>query len=222
VVDHAVARGSAGRISRADLAESLERKVIPYDRAGGAHYDVTSALIKSVRGSDPDAALYWLARMLEGGEDPLFIARRVAILASEDIGNAAPQALNLAAAALTVTQAVGLPECQYALAQAVVYLACAPKSNAVARAIAAAREDVRNKQTLDVPAHLRNHPPRSQTRAYVSPHTAPDGIVAQDYLAADPCYYEPSSHGFEATLAQRIESIRRALRQQPHNDAQSP
>ena len=114
----------------------MQQKAIAYDATGDTHYDVASAFIKSMRGSDPDAALYWLARMLEGGEDPRFIARRIAICASEDVGNADPQAAILAAAAVQITLAVGLPECEYALAQAAVYIACAPKSNAVTLAIA--------------------------------------------------------------------------------------
>lgn len=211
----AAMRESPVLISREDISEALQRKVIGYDRAGEMHYDVASALIKSVRGSDPDAALYWLACMLEGGEDPLFIARRIAILASEDIGNADPQALNLAAAALTVTQSVGLPECQFALAQAVTYLACAPKSNAVTRAIGAARQDVRDKPTLPVPIHLRNRKVRSADATYVSPHASEDGVIAQDYLGAERRYYEPTSRGFEAKLAERLASIRRALRAAP-------
>ena len=128
--------------------DSIQRKALDYDATGDAHYDVASAFIKSMRGSDPDAAIYWLARMLEAGEDPRFIARRVVICASEDVGNADPQALVVAAAALQATEFVGLPECQLALAQAVTYIATAPKSNAATLAIGKARDDVRSGRTL--------------------------------------------------------------------------
>ena len=140
-----------------DLAEqSVQRKAVSYDATGDAHYDATSALIKSLRGSDPDAALYWLARMLEGGEDVRFLCRRLMILASEDMGNADPHALPLAMAAVQACELVGLPECQLTLAQAVTYLACAPKSNAATVAIGQARQDVRERRLLPVPVHLRN------------------------------------------------------------------
>src|SRR5207237_617214 len=136
--------------------DSIQRKALDYDATGDAHYDVASAFIKSMRGSDPDAAIYWLARMLEAGEDPRFIARRVVICASEDVGNADPQALIVAAAALQAIEFVGLPECQLALAQAVTYIATAPKSNASTMAISKARQDVREGRTLAVPLHLRD------------------------------------------------------------------
>ena len=143
--------------SRCEVAQdSIQRKVLDYDATGDAHYDVASAFIKSMRGSDPDAAIYWLARMLEAGEDPRFIARRIVICASEDVGNADPQALVVAAAALQAVEFVGLPECQLALAQAVTYMATAPKSNAATLAIGKAREDVRAGRTLAVPQHLRD------------------------------------------------------------------
>src|SRR5205814_1029719 len=136
--------------------DSIQRKALDYDANGDAHYDVASAFIKSMRGSDPDAAIYWLARMLEAGEDPRFIARRIVICASEDVGNADPQALLVAAAALQAAEFVGLPECQLPLAQAVTYIATAPKSNAATLAIGKAREDVRSGRTLPVPEHLRD------------------------------------------------------------------
>lgn len=195
-------------------AESLQCKAVPYDAGGDTHYDVASALIKSMRGSDPDAALYWLARMLEGGEDPRFIARRIAICASEDVGNADPPAAVLAAAALTITQAVGLPECEYALAQAAVYIACAPKSNAVTKAIAAARRDVRDGLTIPVPEPLRDASYRGAARlgrgaGYVYPHDDPTGYVAQDYLGAGKTYYNPTLRGAERRLARALEKLRR-------------
>src|SRR4029078_5485563 len=137
-------------------AESVQRKAIEYDATGDGHYDAASALIKSIRGSDPDAALYWLARMLEGGEEVRFLTRRLVILASEDVGNADPHALPLAVAAMQACEFVGLPECQLTLSQAVTYLACAPKSNASTVAIGEARTDVREGRTLPVPTHLRD------------------------------------------------------------------
>ncbi len=198
-------------------AESLQCKAISYDATGDTHYDVASALIKSMRGSDPDAALYWLARMLEGGEDPRFIARRIAICASEDVGNAAPQAAVLAAAALQITASVGLPECQYALAQAVTYIACAPKSNAVTTAIAAARQDVRDGLTLPVPDHLRDSHYSGAARlgrgeGYLYPHDFPGGYVPQDYLGADKKYYNPTDRGHEARMAHDLRALRTAAK----------
>jgi len=207
-------------------AESLQQKAIAYDATGDTHYDVASALIKSMRGSDPDAALYWLARMLEGGEDPRFIARRIAICASEDVGNADPQAAILAAAAVQITLAVGLPECQYALAQAAVYVACAPKSNAVTLAIAAARQDVQGGLTLPVPAHLRDASYPGATRlargaGYLYPHDYPDGYVAQDYLGAAKSYYNPTERGQEGRMAQALRKLRQRYGQPPPPDPKS-
>src|SRR6266478_1175374 len=136
--------------------DSIQRKALDYDPTGDTHYDVASAFIKSMRGSDPDAAIYWLARMLESGEDPRFIARRIVICASEDVGNADPQALLVATAAVQAVEFVGLPECQLNLAQAVTYIATAPKSNASTLAIGKASADVRSGRTLAVPLHLRD------------------------------------------------------------------
>ncbi len=200
-------------VTLAVAEESLQRKAVPYDAGGDAHYDVASALIKSMRGSDPDAAVYWLARMLEGGEDPRFIARRIAICASEDVGNAAPQAAVMAAAAVQITQAVGLPECEFALAQAAIYIACAPKSNAVATAIAAARQDVRDGLTLPVPQHLRDASYAGATRlqrgqGYQYPHNHPEGYVPQDYLGIAKTYYNPTERGYEQTLGETLRKLR--------------
>jgi putative ATPase len=194
--------------------ESIQRKSLDYDATGDAHYDVASAFIKSMRGSDPDAALYWLARMLESGEDPRFIARRVVILASEDVGNADPQALVVAAAALQATEFVGLPECQLALAQAVTYLATAPKSNAATLAIARAREDVRSGRTLAVPKHLRDAHYRGAEHfghgaGYEYSHDFPGGWSPQPYLPEARRYYEPTDRGHEAVIRQRLEALRR-------------
>ncbi len=164
-VDDAVGRDAAGIddaacvgivVDLAVAAESIQRKAMTYDKSGDAHYDAISAMIKSIRGSDPDAAIYWLAWMLEGGEDPRFIARRIVIAASEDIGNAQPQALVVAQAAADATAMIGMPECQLSLAQAVTYLSCCPKSNASAQAIWSACRDVREGQTIPVPVSLRS------------------------------------------------------------------
>ena len=171
-----------------------------------------------MRGSDPDAALYWLARMLEAGEDVRFLARRIVIAASEDIGNADPQALPLAVAAMQACEFVGLPECQLPLAQAVTYLACAPKSNAATIGIGEARADVAGGRLLPVPVHLRDrHYPGAKRlghgAGYQYAHDAPDGVAAQDYLGIDREYYRPVDRGFERELAERLEGIRERLRQ---------
>jgi putative ATPase len=205
--------GNPAHVTRAVAADSMQQKAVSYDGTGDTHYDLASALIKSMRGSDPDAALYWLARMLEGGEDPRFIARRIAICASEDIGNADPHAVVIAAAAVQVAELVGLPECEFALAQAAVYLACAPKSNAITQAIHAARQDVRDGLTLPVPPHLRDASyPGAQRlghgQGYKYPHDFPDGFVAQDYLGADRKYYNPTDRGEEGRLAAMLRKRR--------------
>jgi putative ATPase len=197
--------------------ESVQRKAVQYDADGDVHYDTSSALIKSIRGSDPDAALYWLARMLEGGEDIRFICRRLVILASEDIGNADPHALPLAVAAMQACEFIGLPECQLTLSQAVTYLACAPKSNAATVAISEARRDIRESRVLPVPRHLRDAHYRGagmlgHGEGYQYSHDEASGIAAQDYLGVDRTYYRPVARGFEAELAQRLEAIRRQLK----------
>jgi putative ATPase len=199
-------------------AESVQRKAITYDRDGDTHYDSASALIKSIRGSDPDAAIYWLARMLEGGEEVRFVTRRLVILASEDIGNADPHALPLAVAAMQACEFVGLPECQLNLAQAVTYLACAPKSNAATTAIGEARGDVREGRTVPVPMHLRDRHYAGAERlghgeGYEYAHNAEDGVASQDYLGVDREYYHPVPRGFEAELGERLATIRAKLRE---------
>jgi putative ATPase len=199
-----------------DLAvaeESLGKKAIRYDNQGDEHYDVASAFIKSIRGSDPDAALYWLARMLEAGEDPRFIARRVVISAAEDIGNADPQALVLAQSAAAAVEFIGLPEGRIPLAQAVTYLALAPKSNAAYLAIDAAAADVREQRVVPVPQHLRDRHYAGAARlghgaGYEYPHDRPEGWVDQEYLGVDKTYFQPSSHGFEAELRRRLDDLR--------------
>src|SRR5262249_19243094 len=194
--------------------DSIQRKALDYDATGDAHYDVASAFIKSMRGSDPDAAVYWLARMLESGEDPRFIARRVVICASEDVGNADPQALVVAAAALQPVEFVGLPECQLPLAQAVTYIATAPKSNAATLAIAKARADVRQGRTLPVPEHLRDAHYRGAEQlghgtGYQYSHDFADGWVEQAYLPEERRYYEPVDRGYEAEIRRRMEELRK-------------
>jgi putative ATPase len=189
--------------------DSIQRKALDYDATGDAHYDIASAFIKSMRGSDPDAAVYWLARMLEAGEDPRFIARRVVICASEDVGNADPQALVVAAAALQSVEFVGLPECQLPLAQAVTYIATAPKSNASTMAISKAREDVRTGRSLPVPEHLRDASysgaaklGRGETYQYA--HDFEGGWVDQAYLPEERRYYHPVDRGYEAEIRRRM------------------
>jgi putative ATPase len=193
--------------------ESIQKKAVLYDASGDQHYDVTSAFIKSMRGSDPDAALYWLARMLVAGEDARFIARRIVILASEDVGNADPQALILANAAAEATERVGMPECRIILAQAVTYLACAPKSNASYMAIDAAMEDVKTQRVVPVPVHLKDSHYGGARRlghgeGYQYAHAHAGGWVDQDYLGVEKHYYEPTNRGHEQHIRQRLEELR--------------
>ncbi len=205
--------GSTHKVLELAVAEeSVQKKAVRYD--DDTHYDAASALIKSMRGSDPDAAIYWLARMLEAGEDPRFLARRLVILASEDIGNADPQALVLANAAAQATERVGMPECRIILAQATTYLALAPKSNASYTAIDRALEDVRTKAVLPVPRHLQDsHYPGAKQlghgQDYAYAHNGEDGWVDQDYLGVDQTYYEPTDRGHEAQMKERLEELKR-------------
>ena len=206
--------GSSPRVTLGDVEGALGTKALRYGR--DEHYDVSSAFIKSIRGSDPDAGLYWLARMLEAGEDARFIARRLVILASEDIGMADPQSLLVADAAARAVEFVGLPEAQLNLAHAVVHLACAPKSNRVTVAIGRARADVRDRAGGEVPTHLRDAHYRGAAHlghgeGYDYPHDHPDGFVVQQYRPAELAgrvYYEPSEHGREAEVAQRMSTLR--------------
>jgi putative ATPase len=187
-----------------------------YHQGADAHFDQASAFIKSIRGSDPDAGLYWMARLLEAGEDPRFLARRLVILASEDVGLADPMALVVAEAAARALEHVGLPEARLNLAEAVVYLACCPKSNRVTVALSRAVEDVRHGRRGDVPPYLRDShsasaPPRGEGEEYEYPHQDARGMVAQRYMPAgleDRVYYEPGPHGVEPELAKRIEQAR--------------
>ena len=211
-------------IDLATAADSIQRKAISYDGTGDEHDDAISAMIKSIRGSDPDAAVYWLARMLEAGEDPRFVARRIVISAAEDIGNADPQGLVIAQAAAAATTMVGMPECQLPLSQAVTFLACSPKSNAAAKAIWSATSDVREGRTLPVPKPLRATGYRGAKRLgsgvdYQYPHDAEDGIVEQDYLGVDKVYYTPTKHGAEAKLGEYLERVRRSSADKPGRDA---
>lgn len=211
--------GARPLVIDADAVElATPHRSLPYDKNKDMHYDIISAFIKSMRGSDPDAALYWLARMLEGGEDPKFIARRIFILASEDIGNADPQALLVAEAAFRAVEVIGLPECRINLAQAVTYMALAPKSNAAESGIDAALAEVRRGPRRDVPSYLRDrHRPGSQDYGrYRYPHDYPGHWVDQRYLPDGlerGCFYRPSENGWEHY---RSESVRRdrALRDQ--------
>jgi putative ATPase len=213
------ARRSGDPIDIAAAEDALQRKALDYDREGDRHYDYISAWIKATRGSDPDASLYYLAVMLEGGEDPRFVARRMVILASEDIGNADPQALVVANAAADAVDRVGLPECALNLAQAAAYLAMAPKSNASYRAISAARADVREHGAKPPPDYLRDaHYPGARKlgrgTGYVYPHDEPGALGEQPLLPQgmeERRFYEPSERGFEAELRRRLEQIRRRL-----------
>lgn len=193
------------------VLEANPRRGLPYDKAGDMHYDVISAFIKSMRGSDPDAALYWLARMIDAGEDPKFIARRIMILASEDIGNADPEALLIAEAAFRSAEVIGYPECRINLAQAVLYMALAPKSNAAEAGIDAALAEVRKGPRREVPSYLRDrHRPGSdEYGAYLYPHNYPGGWVEQRYLPkglSRGAFFSPSDRGWEAW---RLEAIAR-------------
>ncbi|WP_314685568.1 replication-associated recombination protein A [Rothia mucilaginosa] len=207
------------RITLAHATEAVDRAAIRYDRSGDQHYDVVSAFIKSMRGSDADAAVHYLARMLEGGEDPRFVARRIMILASEDIGLADPQALQVATAAAQSVALVGMPEARIILSQAVIYCALAPKSNAAYNAINRAIADVRAGASGQVPVHLRDGHYAGAKQfghgvGYIYAHDEPGHVAAQQYLPdtlRGTVYYEPTQHGFERTLTERRERIRRIL-----------
>jgi putative ATPase len=215
-----------GHIDTAVLERAVDRAAVRYDRDGDQHYDVISAFIKSMRGSDVDAALHYLARMIAAGEDPRFIARRLIVHASEDVGMADPTALQTAVAAAQAVEFVGLPEARINLAQAVIHISMAPKSNAVIKAIGAAEADVRNGLIGAVPAHLRDaHYPGAgkvgHGEGYQYPHDFDGGIVPQRYApdsVADRRYYQPSRHGLEARVAERAERIRAILDQAGHAD----
>jgi putative ATPase len=217
-LERAVERAD-GEIDVAAVEDALQRKAIDYDRQGDRHYDFVSAWIKATRGSDVDASLYYLAVMLEGGEDPRFIARRMVIFASEDIGNADPQALLVADAAARAVDRVGLPECALNLAQAAVYLALAPKSNASYKGLSAARAEVRANGAKTPPDYLRDaHYPGAASlgrgEGYRYPHDEPDGLGGQPLLPEElrgRRFYEPTDRGFEIELAERLATFRNKL-----------
>ena len=200
-----------------DLAlaqDSIQRKIMDFDPSGDSHYDLASAFIKSLRGSDPQAAVYWLARMLESGEDPRFVARRLVIFASEDVGNADPQGVLVANAAWDAVERVGLPECQLSLSHAVCYLATSPKSNSATVAIGLATKDVKEGRTLPVPKHLRDAhyggaAQFGHGKGYRYAHDGEGAWVDQEYVPADVTYYTPSDRGFEAVIRERMAEIAR-------------
>jgi putative ATPase len=200
--------------------ESVQRKAIQYDGTGDTHYDLASALQKSMRGSDPDATVYWLARMIVGGEDLRFIARRISICAAEDVGNADPMATILAASAVQIAEFVGFPEAQLPLAQAAIYIACAPKSNACANAVWKACSDVQSGRTIPVPAHLRDSHYAGAKKLghglnYEYPHKSPIGYIEQDYLGQqlEKPYYKPKNIGREKLVAEYLQKLKNQVQQ---------
>ena len=219
ILEAAAAVASDGAvIGPEEVAEAAQQRLLAYDRVGDQHYEAASAFIKSMRGNDPDAALYWCASMVAAGEDPTFIARRIVIAASEDVGNADPRALQVAVAAMQAVEMIGLPEAQYALAQAAAYVASAPKSNRVGGAYFAALADVEERGRLPVPLHLRPSAHRRLAReygygkGYLYPHDFEDADVDQQYLPdelAGKVYYEPSDQGMETQIGERLQRLRR-------------
>ena len=215
-LDTAAKLAKNGRLDLNAAQEAVQKKPLLYDKGGEEHYNVISAFIKSMRGSDPNGALYWLARMLEAGEDPIFILRRMVILASEDIGNADPRALQVAVSALQGFQLVGLPEGRILMAQAATYLATAPKSNASYAGIEAARGEIRKSGALPVPMHIRNAPTGLMKdlgygRGYKYAHDYAEGYAAQEYLPeqiAGRKFYDPVGHGYEKYIRERMEWIK--------------
>lgn len=224
VAVHTTAADASGyrHIDRQAVADAMQKKSLIYDKDGEQHYNLISALHKSLRGSDPDGAIYWLARMLEAGEDPLYIARRMVRFASEDVGLADPRALMVAVAAKEALHFVGRPEGDLALAEAAVYLATAPKSNALYKAYAKARQEAEEKGTLPVPMELRNAPTEMMRklgygRDYRYPHDFPEAHVPMSYLPEDLQniqFYEPTNRGYEVTLAERLRYWRHRVREE--------
>jgi len=213
VMDLAIPDGRRVKFNLEVARESIQQKTFVYDGTGDTHYDLASALQKSMRGSDPDATVYWLARMIAGGEDTRFIARRIAVCAAEDVGNADPMATVLAAAAVQISEFVGLPEAQLALAQAAIYVACAPKSNAAASAIWRAMSDVQQEPVKPVPKHLKDsHYPAAKKLGfgadYKYPHSFKDGFVSQEYLP-EPVkkYYIPKEIGYEKNMKHYLQKL---------------
>jgi len=226
------ARDADGRVvpRLADIESAAQQRVLAYDRAGDGHYDTVSAFIKSLRGNDPDAALYWLAAMVAAGEDPKFIARRLIIAASEDVGNADPRALQVAVAAAHALDWIGLPEAQYALAQATVHIASSPKSDSVGRAYGAALADVMAKGSLPVPNHLRTAGDRRMKAhgtgvGYRLPHDYEGDDIEQQYLPDELVgrrYYVPNDQGYEVTIAARMAARARAREERPRRKRDRP
>lgn len=212
VAAQAVHTQQRGRIQKSDIEDAAQRIIVQYDKAGEQHYNIVSAFIKSMRGSDPDAALHYMVRMLEGGEDPLFILRRMVIFASEDIGNADPQALHVALSATEAFRFMGLPEGALPMTQAATYLACAPKSNAVITAYRDARKDVLEHPNAPVPKHILNapttlHKQLGHGRGYKYPHNFEGNYVVEDYLPEvlkGKHYYKPSQNGAESEIYKRL------------------
>jgi len=212
-------------ITRHVTEESIQKKAVVYDHDEDGHYDTISAFIKSVRGSDPNAAVYWLAKMLYAGEDPRFIARRLIILASEDIGNADPRALTLAVSALGAVEFVGMPEARIILAQATTYLATAPKSNASYKAIEDATGDIKEGRTLPVPKHLRDTSYRGAKElgheGYKYAHDYEGHFVDQEYAPTSKRYYLPTDQGYEETIKKRLERWQRMRTEAENKEASS-
>jgi putative ATPase len=207
------------RITLAVAEASIQKKAVVYDADGDAHYDTISAFIKSMRGSDPDAALYWLAKMIHAGEDPRFVARRIVICAAEDVGLADPMALVLANAALAASEFVGWPEARIPLAEATIYIATANKSNSAYMAIDAALDDVRSGRTIPVPEHLRDTHYKGAERlghgkGYEYAHDHPGHFVAQEYLGVDKTFYEPTEQGVEKKIKERLDNWRKQIAEQ--------
>ncbi len=201
-------------ITVAIAEESIQKKQVNYDADGDAHYDTISAFIKSMRGSDADAALYWMAKMIYAGEDPRFIARRIVICAAEDVGNADPQALILANAAFQAMEVIGLPEARIILAQAATYVACAPKSNAVYVGIDRALADVKEQRTHGVPIHLKDGHYKGAAKlghgaGYKYAHDYPQHYVEQEYMPHEAVYYEPTLQGYEAKIKERMDKLKK-------------
>ena len=218
IVEWALLSGQK-KITAEIISEIASKKLIKYDKKGDEHYDTISAFIKSMRGSDPDATLYWLVKMIEAGEDPKFIARRIVIAASEDVGNADPQALMVSNAAFETVNKVGLPEAEYALAQAAVYVACAPKSNAIKNGLAAAKEALASSTRPTVPKHLRNPVKKGLVaegygEGYKYPHDFPGNFTPQQYRPTElegKVFYDPSDQGYEQVLKERLNFWRKQI-----------
>ncbi len=194
--------------------ESIQKKIVLYDRDGDAHFDTASAFIKAMRGSDPDSALYWMAKMLYTGEDPRFIARRICILAAEDVGNADPMALVVANSALQISEFIGMPEARIPLAQAVIYVSSAPKSNASYLAIEKAHQDIEKERSQEVPEHLKDASyPGAKVlghgKGYKYPHNYKGHYVKQDYTQKKLNYYNPTDIGYEAKIKEYLEKLKK-------------